>query len=171
MTRRSHRKKRRADEIRQLPWRDVTNPYAPIDVLSADQVETILQSAHQVLETQGFRFLDPGSRQRLAAAGAEVDCVTFYENRRPAIDVAGLRGRLVRGELYALTFTSPSTVDHFVDCLDQESREAAGQCMIAAIGRTTAKHLEAVGLTASVVPSRPDVSLMVEGLVSAAAGE
>ena len=73
MTRRSHRKKRIADEIRQLPWRDITNPYTPIEVLSADQVETILQSAHQVLETQGFRFLDPGSRQRLAAAGADVD--------------------------------------------------------------------------------------------------
>ena len=72
MTRRSHRKKRNADEIRQLPWRDVTNPYAPIEVISADQVETILQSAHQVLETQGFRFLDPGSRQRLACVSSTI---------------------------------------------------------------------------------------------------
>jgi uroporphyrinogen-III synthase len=94
--------------------------------------------------------------------------VAFYENRRPEIDVTGLRARLIRGELYALTFTSPSTVDHFLDCLDDESREAAGQCMIAAIGRTTAKRLESVGLTPIVVPNRPDVTLMVEGLVSAA---
>lgn len=73
MTRRSRKIKRLANEIRQLPWREVANPYGPIEVLDADQVETIIDSSYQVLETQGMRFLDPGSRQRLAAAGAEVD--------------------------------------------------------------------------------------------------
>ncbi len=73
MTRRSGRKKRVADEIQQLPWRNVANPYAAIEVLDADQVEVILESALQVLETQGMRFLEPGSRQRLGAAGADVD--------------------------------------------------------------------------------------------------
>ncbi len=73
MTRRSGRKKRVADEIQQLPWRNVANPYAAIEVLDADQVEVILESAFQVLETQGMRFLEPGSRQRLRAAGADVD--------------------------------------------------------------------------------------------------
>ena len=73
MTRRSRRQKRVADEIRQLPWRNVENPYAAIEILNADQLETIIDSSYQVLETQGMRFLDPGSRQRLAAAGADVD--------------------------------------------------------------------------------------------------
>jgi uroporphyrinogen III methyltransferase/synthase len=152
----------------------------PVHVVATGRsdAEALLGQLLQSPPAAGERVLIPGSQiartliaDGLRAAGAEVDCVTFYENRRPEIDVAGLRGRLVRGDLYALTFTSPSTVDHFVDCLDEESREAAGQCMIAAIGRTTAKHLEGVGLRASVVPSRPDVSLMVEGLVSAATGE
>ncbi len=114
----------------------------------------------------------PGLEQLIAdglrGAGAQVDAIAFYENRRPRIDVAGLRDRLVRGDLFALTFTSPSTVDHFMDCLDDESREAAGQCMIAAIGRTTATALERAGLTPTVMPARPDVSLMVEELVAAA---
>ena len=73
MTRRSRRQKRVADEIRQLPWRNVENPYAAIEILNAEQLETIIDSSYQVLETQGMRFLDPGSRQRLAAAGADVD--------------------------------------------------------------------------------------------------
>ena len=73
MTRRSRRHKRVADEIRQLPWRNVENPYAAIEILNAEQLETIIDSSYQVLETQGMRFLDPGSRQRLAAAGADVD--------------------------------------------------------------------------------------------------
>jgi uroporphyrinogen-III synthase len=102
----------------------------------------------------------------LRAAGAEVDSVAFYENRRPEIDETGLRAQLVAGELDALTFTSPSTVDHFLASLDEESRVAAGHCMIAAIGRTTARRLDAVGLPAAIVPDRPEVPAMIEGLVS-----
>jgi len=73
MARRSHRKRRVANEIRQLPWRDVTNPYAPVEILSADQIETILQTSLGVLATQGMRFLEPGSREIMRKAGAEVD--------------------------------------------------------------------------------------------------
>jgi uroporphyrinogen III methyltransferase/synthase len=149
----------------------------PVHVVATGRsdAEALLAQLLQALPAGGERVLIPGSQiartviaDGLRAAGAHVDCVAFYENRRPEIDVTGLRARLIRGELYALTFTSPSTVDHFLDCLDDESREAAGQCMIAAIGRTTAKRLESVGLTPIVVPNRPDVTLMVEGLVSAA---
>jgi len=73
MARRSHRKKRVANAIRQLPWGDVVNPYAPVEILSADQVETIIQTALKVLATQGMRFLEPASRRMMLAAGAEVD--------------------------------------------------------------------------------------------------
>jgi len=149
----------------------------PVHVVATGRsdAEALLGQLLQALPTGGERVLIPGSQiartiiaDGLRGAGAQVDAVAFYENRRPRIDVAGLRDRLVRGELFALTFTSPSTVDHFMDCLDDESREAAGQCMIAAIGRTTATALERVGLPPTVVPKRPDVSLMVEELVAAA---
>ncbi len=73
MTRRSRRTKRIADEIRQLPWRNVVNPYAPIEVLDAGQIETVVQASQQVLETQGMRFLDAGSRKILQSSGADVD--------------------------------------------------------------------------------------------------
>lgn len=73
MARRSHREKRTVNAIRQLPWGELRNPYAPIEILSADQVETIIETALRVLATQGMRFLEPGSRKRLREAGAEVD--------------------------------------------------------------------------------------------------
>ncbi|MDH3429699.1 MAG: trimethylamine methyltransferase family protein [Gammaproteobacteria bacterium] len=73
MARRSHRKKRIANAIRQLPWRRVTNPYAPVEILSADQIETILQTSMDVLASQGMRFLEPRSRDMLRKAGADVD--------------------------------------------------------------------------------------------------
>jgi len=73
MTRRSHRQKRVANAIRQLPWRNVVNPYAATEILNDEQVETIIQTALEVLASQGMRFLEPGSRDLLRKAGAAVD--------------------------------------------------------------------------------------------------
>ncbi|MDH5262704.1 MAG: trimethylamine methyltransferase family protein, partial [Gammaproteobacteria bacterium] len=73
MTRRSHREKRVANTIQQLPWRDVINPYRLTEVLADDQVERIIDGALSVLENQGMRFLEPDSRAQLARDGADVD--------------------------------------------------------------------------------------------------
>lgn len=73
MTRRGHRQKRIANEIRQLPWREVSNCYAPVEILSVDQIETIIETALDVLSSQGMRFLEPSSRDTMRKAGAEVD--------------------------------------------------------------------------------------------------
>ena len=61
MARIGYRQKRVVNAIRQLPWDDVVNPYAPLEVLSADQVETIIDTALSVLATQGMRFLQPAA--------------------------------------------------------------------------------------------------------------
>jgi uroporphyrinogen III methyltransferase/synthase len=136
--------------------------------------ETLLAELVPLLSNSGERVLIPRSRiaatkiaDGLRASGVEVDSVAFYENRRPAIDVEDLRTRLGSGSLVALTFTSPSTVDNFLACLDVPSLAAARRCMIAAIGGTTAKRLAEVGLPADVVPARPDVTAMVEALAQA----
>jgi trimethylamine--corrinoid protein Co-methyltransferase len=49
------------------------NAYGPIKVLDDEQVQTIIDSALGILETNGMRFLEPGSRMRLVSAGADVD--------------------------------------------------------------------------------------------------
>ena len=73
MARRRQRPKRVANAVRQLPWSDVANPYSPVEVLSADQIETIIDTALDVLATQGMRFLDPNGRQAMREAGADID--------------------------------------------------------------------------------------------------
>ncbi len=73
MARRSHRKKRVVNAIQQLPWRDVVNSYAPIEILGGEQIETIIQTALGVLKTQGMRFLESDSRAMMRKAGADVD--------------------------------------------------------------------------------------------------
>ena len=57
----------------QLPWRNLTNPYAPIEVLSADQIEAIHDASLRVLEELGIAFMLPEALDILAAAGADVD--------------------------------------------------------------------------------------------------
>jgi trimethylamine--corrinoid protein Co-methyltransferase len=73
MARRSRRARRTVNAIEQLEWRNVVNAYGPIKVLDDEQVQTIIDSALAILETNGMRFLEPGSRKRLASAGADVD--------------------------------------------------------------------------------------------------
>jgi len=70
MARARHRQRRDASLIRQLPWQRVQNRLAPIEILSADQVESILDAALTILETQGFRFLEDESRRLLREVGA-----------------------------------------------------------------------------------------------------
>ena len=73
MARRNRRARRTVNAIEQLEWRNVVNAYGPITVLDDEQVQTIIDSALGILETNGMRFLEPGSRKRLAGAGADVD--------------------------------------------------------------------------------------------------
>ena len=85
MTRRGHRQKRIANQIRQLPWREVSNNYTPVEILSSDQIEIIIETALDVLSSQGMRFLEPSSRDTLRKAGADVDDSTQMVRLDPAL--------------------------------------------------------------------------------------
>jgi trimethylamine--corrinoid protein Co-methyltransferase len=90
MTRRRHREKRVANALRQLPWGEVVNPYAATQILSEDQLETIIQTSLDVLRKQGMRFLEPGSRDTLRSAGAEVDDEEMIVRFDPAMVMENL---------------------------------------------------------------------------------
>ena len=78
MVRRGTRSRDRRQEpaVKQLPWRQLVNPYSPIEVLSADQVEAIHQSSLALLERTGMRVLHEEARKILKEAGADVDPAT-----------------------------------------------------------------------------------------------
>lgn len=71
-SRRSRRKRREASALQQLPWRQIVNPYAPIEVLPAEQIERIHEASLRILEQIGVDFLLPEARDILREAGAEV---------------------------------------------------------------------------------------------------
>jgi trimethylamine---corrinoid protein Co-methyltransferase len=66
------RERRIGGEVRQLPWRDILNPYPPIEVLSADQIEAIHVASIQLLSTTGMRVLSADARRVLGDAGCTV---------------------------------------------------------------------------------------------------
>jgi uroporphyrinogen III methyltransferase/synthase len=129
------------------------------------------------LPPEGRRFLFPRAQEArevlpegLSALGAQVDAVTVYRTLPPEVDAAELRTLLTEEGLDALTFTSPSTVENFVALLDAESREAAGRCIVAAIGPVTAEALRRLGLPPDVVAEHASVPDLVAALAAQVSG-
>ncbi len=71
--RRAGRPSRVAGNLQQAPFRQVSMPYKPIEVLSSDHIETIHEAGLTILETIGLRVLDGRARSLFAGAGATVD--------------------------------------------------------------------------------------------------
>ena len=76
------RKKRAAGTVTQRPWQRIKNPYKPIEVLSADQIEHIHRASLDVIETLGVDMWSDEGLDIFDAAGAEVD----RANRHVRID-------------------------------------------------------------------------------------
>ncbi|MBA3604971.1 MAG: trimethylamine methyltransferase family protein [Acidimicrobiia bacterium] len=63
----------RAKLPEQRPFAQPRLRYAPTEVVSADEVEMIHEASLRILAEIGMNFLDPESRDLLAAAGASID--------------------------------------------------------------------------------------------------
>jgi trimethylamine--corrinoid protein Co-methyltransferase len=76
------RPRRASGGIPQLPFRTLTNPFTPLEVLSADHVEDVHRASLRILAEVGVEVLGDRAIDRLAAAGATVD----RETRRVRLD-------------------------------------------------------------------------------------
>jgi uroporphyrinogen III methyltransferase/synthase len=135
--------------------------------------EGLLAQILQAAPAEGRRFLIPRSdigrtliADGLRSAGGLVDSIEAYRTVRPPVDVAALRQDLEAGSLAALTFTSPSSVRHFVDLLDDAAFRAVADCIVAAVGTTTAGALRERGIEPDVIPKQPDSRQLVEALAA-----
>jgi trimethylamine--corrinoid protein Co-methyltransferase len=71
--RRDRRERRRTSPLADQPFRLLRNPYPPVEVLSAEQLERIHQTSLRILEELGLEFLDDEALEIWARAGAQVD--------------------------------------------------------------------------------------------------
>jgi trimethylamine--corrinoid protein Co-methyltransferase len=90
--RRGERERRRGaraagvvQERRSLRYRSLTSPFAPIELLSADEVEHLHRSALELLRDQGIRVLLPEAREIFRTAGASVDEETMLVRLEPEL--------------------------------------------------------------------------------------
>ncbi len=67
------RERRTSGGIRQLPFARLKNPFRPVEILSADQVESIHRASLRLLENVGFEVLHLESLDIFKQAGAKVD--------------------------------------------------------------------------------------------------
>ncbi len=81
---RERRRARREGGFRQPPWRNLTNPYRPIEVLDEDRLERIHDASMRILETIGLEILGDEALDILERHGAAVDRST----RRARLDRA-----------------------------------------------------------------------------------
>jgi trimethylamine--corrinoid protein Co-methyltransferase len=71
--------------VRQLPWRRLVNPYRPVEILTADQVEAIHVASLRILAEIGMEVLGDRALDALASAGALVDPGTRMVRLDPAL--------------------------------------------------------------------------------------
>ncbi len=126
---------------------------------------------------RGARFLLPraaGARpllpEVLERAGASVDEVITYRSACPAQSVEQLRSALDDGRLDCLTFTSSSTVRHFLELLaaadPAHGRQRIAAASVACIGPITAATAAEAGLRVDVVPRQYTIAALAEEIVA-----
>jgi len=71
--RRSRRTGDRGSVPAQLAWRAIENPYPPFEILNAEQIDAICDTAYRILEEIGMDFLHTEALDILGRAGAKVD--------------------------------------------------------------------------------------------------
>ena len=74
--------RRVAGGVSRLPWRRIINTIPPVELLSADQVETIHRAALTILRDVGVQVLGARALDRFAAAGARIDREDGARGRR-----------------------------------------------------------------------------------------
>jgi uroporphyrinogen III methyltransferase/synthase len=141
-----------------------------VDVVPKDFVAESLIASLQQENIQGKRFLLPRAKvareilpEQIRAMGAEIDVVPTYQTIVPSKNIDDFVRRLQAGTINIITFTSSSTVTHFLQILGAEQRPFLKNVQIACIGPITADTARKNGLSVDILPKE----YTVDGLATA----
>jgi len=147
----------------------ITPDLVPEDFRAEGLVEALLANGIE----PGARLLLPRAEHAreilpdaLRAAGAVVDVVPVYRTV-PASPDPALIARLAAGEVDVVTFTSPSTVRHFVTWVRSAGLDAdavMAHVAPASIGPVTSDALRGRGYTVAVEPSQSTTAALVDAI-------
>jgi uroporphyrinogen III methyltransferase/synthase len=134
--------------------------------------------AEGLVDAVGGR-LHPGARVLLARAaearevlpeelnrlGALVDVVPAYRTMKTASNADEVRGLLQEGKIHAITFTSSSTVKHFLDLVGGDGGPLLRDVVVASIGPITAETAARRGIVSHVVPESYTIPALADALI------
>lgn len=130
-----------------------------------DEFLPLVQKGERVLIPKGNL-----ARDAIAAALRKKEIfvteLIVYETYMPEESNMMLKDQLMAGQLDILLFTSPSTVDHFMDvALKNKLEEKVGICTIGCIGPVTKTRAEVYGLHVHVMPEKYTVKDLLNGIL------
>ncbi len=152
---------------RQLKTEGVRVDYTPKEFVA----EAILDG-FKTIPLQGKRILLARVKKArdvlpkgLKELGAEVDVVEAYRTMKPRGGAKKLRKILNEKRIDAVTFTSSSTVNHFVELLEEpHAREALKGVAIASIGPVTSRTVRNWGLDVHIEPKEYTIPALAEAI-------
>jgi uroporphyrinogen III methyltransferase/synthase len=103
--------------------------------------------------------------EELTRLGARVDVVPAYRTVRSAPEAEPVRAMLRDKNIHAVTFTSSSTVRHFLDLVGEEARDLLRGVVVASIGPITAETAARRGIVSDIVPENYTIPALVEALI------
>ncbi len=152
---------------RRLARRGIVPDVVPEAYVAEGLLEALLAEG-----VSGRRFLVPRAAvareilpDTLRAEGATVDVLPVYRTVPPQVDPE-VRGRVARGEVDVVTFTSSSTVTHFCALLNRAELAAVQATVKAAcIGPITARTAREAGFDVAVCATEYTMPGLVDALV------
>lgn len=138
-----------------------------VDVMpDEDRAEGVIAALKATGSLEGQRILMPRADiarevlpEELRKAGADVDDIAAYRTVRATWGQEGqpdIYKMLLEGAVDIVTFTSASSVRHFVTNLGEEqAADLLQQVAVASIGPVTAEAAQQLGVATSIVPDAP----------------
>lgn len=100
---------------------------------------------------------------RLRELGAEVTEAVVYRTVPAVFDAEGVRSAIERGEVAALTFTSPSAARFFAEQVEPNMwADPSNRVLVAAIGPTTEEALRELGVGKVIASEKPGTDELAE---------
>jgi uroporphyrinogen III methyltransferase/synthase len=143
-----------------------------VDLVPEEFVSEGVVSAFAGEDLQGCRVLLPRAQEArdvipegLAKMGATVDVATTYRTVRSDREAAELLSFLGEGKVDAITFTSPSTVRHFLGIMGPDFR-LPPRVRIACIGPVTEAAARKAGLPVDIFQKRYTIPALVDTIAA-----
>jgi uroporphyrinogen III methyltransferase/synthase len=143
-----------------------------VDIVPDEFISEGIVKAFEKFDLNGKKVLLPRAEKArevipegLAKMGASVDIVTAYRTVRSGRDKGQIETLISEGKVDVITFTSPSTVHHFLAIMGK-GHPLPPAIKIACIGPVTAAAVKEAGMGVDIMQERYTIPGLVDALVN-----